>query len=328
VASNPTRSAFTLIELLVVVVIVALLVSLLLPSVQQARTAARRTQSKNNLRQIGLAIHNFESNLASLPNNGGGPWTSMSDYLANHRPRLTTPMCTTQGVGWPTPWPWGFGDPGQPGPTQPGSYAYAILPFMDSLPLYRAAKPEIGHASYRHPGRSRPNPAPVPAADPVFPGWIYDPAGIPLWARTDYAANDQVIVPGWFSRAGRSLRWADITDGQSNVILAGEKAIDLDAAAVGSWFWDEPILLGGSGGTARCGGRLYRDAHGLRCAVAGPGDPYQDGGSCGGGNWGSPDDAGVHFVMCDGSLRMLNYNVDFHVMKRLIKRNDGGSVSP
>lgn len=72
-----SAAAFTLVELLVVIAIIAILVALLLPAVQSAREAARRTQCINNLRQIGLGAHNFESSQRAFPSAGG----SVSEFL-------------------------------------------------------------------------------------------------------------------------------------------------------------------------------------------------------------------------------------------------------
>jgi len=115
------RRGFTLIELLVVIAIIAVLVSLLLPAVQQAREAARRTQCKNNLHQIGLAIMNYESAYGRFPMGSFVPWCGFGGD--NNSVALDYSVADI---------------PGSTGLFGP-NWAVAILPFMEQQALYDSA---------------------------------------------------------------------------------------------------------------------------------------------------------------------------------------------
>ncbi len=116
-----SRRAFTLIELLVVIAIIAILVALLLPAVQAAREAARRSQCKNNLKQIGLAIHNYHTTHSIFPY---ARVVGRDGEHAGGQPHGT--------FGCPN-WVRGTGV----------SWRVMILPFMDREALYNAGNPDV-----------------------------------------------------------------------------------------------------------------------------------------------------------------------------------------
>lgn len=112
---GPRRSGFTLIELLVVIAIIAVLIALLLPAVQQAREAARRSQCKNNLKQVGLALHNFHDTYLRFPPGGANDMQ---------------PFGNASGPSWGSSW------------------KVYILPYIDQAPVYMRWDLTSGNSGY------------------------------------------------------------------------------------------------------------------------------------------------------------------------------------
>jgi len=273
------RSAFTLIELLVVIAIIAILVGLLLPAIQKVREAAARASAQNNLKQIGLAMHNYHDARGKIPCNGIGG----SDPLLGVRPAN---------------WCW----------------AYHLLPFVEQEAMFNQAggagltplSPPSGVPvkTYLCPMRGRPGFSTSGGNSPYFNG-----------PYTDYKINWRSF--GWYSNGDNSTSLGresatfrptigQITSarGTSNVIYVGQGYLDPNEYRLAhSWNWEEVIYSGGYGGTGRgiypwdpetadWGSEILKDRVGISNS----------------NRWGSPFAGGCPFLMCDGSVRMINYS--------------------
>jgi prepilin-type N-terminal cleavage/methylation domain-containing protein/prepilin-type processing-associated H-X9-DG protein len=294
------RRGFTLVELLVVIAIIATLVGLLLPAVQKVREASQRTHSQNNLRQIALAFQNFNSSSLFLPQNGG--------YLAAS---ATEPYFQASGSepkhGW--------GLPTYSNRDQRGSWAYALLPYVEQKTIFdnqSGANYELKVFNLN----ARRQSEPLGTTGPSRVSGVSVPN---VFSRTDYAMNaflfttvtppsdvgitaQQLDLPytaqtGFYKTVSspvpaQKLRLDDIRDGVSNTILIGEKAINDQQFSSGDSFdGDEPVFSGGSWGTARGGTSIVRD---------GPNNGVQN-------SWGSPFAGGVNFAFGDGSVRFIPF---------------------
>jgi prepilin-type N-terminal cleavage/methylation domain-containing protein/prepilin-type processing-associated H-X9-DG protein len=271
--------AFTLLELLVVLAILGVLIGLLLPAVQKVRDAANRTRCTNNLKQIGLALHQYHD-----ANNG----------LPPGQRSLTNPDRLPYS-GW----------------------TLSILPYVEQGALHQAAL--AAYAASSNPFRPTPHPglsAPVwlfaCPSDPRTPGPLTSQRSNELVAFTcylgvsgqDYSTRDGVLFQD--SR----VRIADITDGTSNTLLLGERPPSADLQF--GW-WYAGVGQKGTGSADLVLGVLEQNLQPVSSTSScGPGAySFSPGGlddPCAMFHFWSPHLGGAHFALADGSVRFLRYS--------------------
>lgn len=322
---------FTLVELLVVITIIGILMGLLLPAVQSAREAARRTQCTNNLKQIGLAALNHESTYGQLPTGG---W----------------------GSGW-------VGDPDRgPGVDQPGGFLYNILPFLEQEAVYRlgvgasdsdkrtyaqqAAETPI--SSFSCPSRRRPQAIVVPSGKGTPKYNLNLSSGSSRWFHADYAANAGSVISGstvllWgtdpssypargtiinpnitsqctgVSFQQSRIGISEVYDGTSNTYLAGEKYLNANAYTTGNDDGDDdPYTSGADLDIHRW--TYYNSSNTTESAYY---QPTQDRNDISLPRaFGAAHAAGFHVAFCDGSVRAISYSIDRQVHAYLGDRRD------
>lgn len=343
------RTAFTLVELLVVIAIIGILVALLLPAIQSAREAARRTQCQNNLKQIGLGFLNHESTHKFYPSGGWGfDWVGDADRGA--------------------------------GKGQPGGWIYSILPFIEEQQIHDIGAGIPSDSPTNLQRKRRANSEVLSKAIPAFncpsrrpsrpyAGWCCnavnsDGGAVSGVARTDYAANfgdsshcvaqptpcGCIVFPQSTSpptvRAidlGTFKNWPDtsrvtgivfvrsqvkvsqVPDGTSHTYAAGEKYVNADLYEA-----DDPGLTDSGDDWSMYAGQqddVVRTTH-YQPATSIDYSPAQDRGGLS-ANWrfGSTHSGGFLMAMCDGSVQAISYDIDPETHRRLGNRQDGEVVN-
>ncbi len=323
--------AFTLVELLVVITIIGILIALLLPAVQAAREAARRTQCANHVKQLALAALHHEALLKFLPTGGWcHDWLGHPDRGFNKR--------------------------------QPGGWAYNVLPFVEQQALHDLGAMGAG-MTIQKANQARvqtplgvmncPSRRPLqlfPFVDPIFSQFRLTSGPLSPLARNDYAIDGGDYVewyygvnsppdlatgdsPTWIwsdmthstglSYQRSEIKMCDIPDGASNTFLIGEKYVPADHYLDGLDWGDNDTLY--------CSDELDLVRWtGVYGGVGNP--PLQDAAIPGysyGANmqfFGSAHAYSFNMSMCDGSVRAINYSIDGETYRRLGNRKDGLAV--
>jgi prepilin-type N-terminal cleavage/methylation domain-containing protein len=281
---------FTLIELLVVIAIIAVLVSILLPAVQQAREAARKAQCQSNLKQIGIAMHNYESRDGFLPP------TSIKKGFATI-----------------------------------ASAFVVMLPLVDQTALYHQynfdqAYNHVSNAPvanmtvpvYTCPTMTLRRPVPLAVCNEVGAPGSYMVCEGDRQNAADGRGLFPLLSPNNFLTINRLVRFADVTDGLSNTIAAGEASYDYplvkwtsctgNPALVGTNRWGYAQWAPGWGGRSigNTGKRLNDFTISSVLSMTGFSSSHTGGGQ---------------FLFGDGTVRFLSDNIDFTLYKALSIRD-------
>jgi prepilin-type N-terminal cleavage/methylation domain-containing protein len=290
---SPRRFGFTLIELLVVIAIIGILVALLLPAIQAAREAARRTECGNNLKQIGLGFQNHHDTYGFFPT-AGHHWSNAPDFDG-----LQPQIAPKQRAGW----------------------GYQILPFIEQQIVWEGnGAPDKDEAQRQAMGTTIPAMfCPTRRAPEAFLGgaW-YGPSGTYLHAQTDYAAsnleNDGVVVrtnsdQTWGS--GAPITTASIIDGTSNTMVVGEKR--LNVIALGNFQGDdnEGYTSGWDHDVIR-----YTDRSPRPDPMSGDGEQ----------RFGSSHPGGFLAVFADAAVHFISFDIELTNFRRMGNRSDGEPI--
>jgi prepilin-type N-terminal cleavage/methylation domain-containing protein len=317
---------FTLIELLVVIAIIAILIALLLPAVQQAREAARRTQCRNHLKQLGLAFHNYHDAFNAFPIGAQVPiyqanWrVSILPYLDQAPLYNNLTQTPASGRGYNTMNSW-TGDGGYG--TGTGSNAAlnnALIPAY-KCPSSVCSAFYIGTGDGISPGQTAPDIGMT--MDYVGIGGSFAGAGVLPYSttavdNTNYGAMGQ----NGMLQIGKSVGMRDCVDGTSNTMMVGEDSgmianVDCRKNLSGGWAGHRGAQVGGGSGYGGGGVVTIRYSPNPQTRPAFTGAGFNNGPLT------SYHSGGVSCLLGDGSVRFVSDNMSLDTLLRLGCMNDG-----